>query len=202
MALLAALLGGFFIYQQITASSVLERERLRRQLEAGRAALPFLLSALLEYLESCTAILLQTQNTQSRTPQQTILPVQIPDVIVPLLRLIETGDATVADALASLLAQLQVYDARMSGIIKQQRNGMAGTTRFELIRRVAETGALYVEIEQLLPYARRQNDVLERRWMTPDDVLHGCRHLLMFQDIDGLTDYVNSHYLWPPVSRK
>ena len=70
MALLAALLGGFFIYQQITASSVLERERLRRQLEAGRAALPFLLSALLEYLESCTAILLQTQNTQGQTPQQ------------------------------------------------------------------------------------------------------------------------------------
>lgn len=169
VAIGAALIGGAFVNAQIRLAKDQEDERRRRRQAATRATMPLTLSALMEYARGCGQALrrlyLAAHGNAARAAQMGTfdLPPVPGEKIVALAEIIEAGDREVGKAIAALLRNLQVQDARLRStkaeILDPQSNTRSVST-LALDDYIIDAADLYARCEGMLGYAREKAETV------------------------------------------
>jgi hypothetical protein len=165
IAIIAALIGGAFIRQQIAASERLERERVERRFRSVRAGLPTVLSAVIDYAEICGAELdrLYSGASPLGVSGPTTLPVLNDEVIPSLREAIEVGDDQLADLLADLLSRLQIFRARLRSLeVSLLASSSTIVLPVNVEERAVDNAELHARASALFPFARRRGPLPER----------------------------------------
>lgn len=172
VAIFAAFVGGGAVYHQ-TASARAEERRLRRIQEiAARAALPHLLSDLIEYCEGWARTLNEVRNqfhgrSLSRSGIRYTAPPRVTAEMLSGLKQasIELGDPA-REAVALINLGLQLQSARVRDLLSYlERKGHVESlvlTVANLDSYAIDTAVIYARAEKLYPYARlKSGEALE-----------------------------------------
>jgi len=164
-AVVAAVLGGLFIWRQTLTNKRIETDRLTRQLRARRATLPLTLSVLLDWADECGAVLLRAyQQAEAHAKISTVSLERLPglptDAAPTLERFVEAANDDGAAAVANLLRDIQVFWARMLGAgfvdgAKDARSVYAEDLRSHLIG----ISTIAARVASLFDYSRRRAEV-------------------------------------------
>ena len=206
---LIALIGAWWaanaVYAQIKHADGLEKDKLEDRYEAGKAVLPFALSSVSEYAESCChelrALLAQFEND--------ILPhggevAPFPDLpkesISTLGNLIEVSRGTERVYLSSLLASMQIQNSRLVGLRVNHRRDGHIVLRMNLERYVVDAAEIYAQAAALYRFARRPGEripvAIKRR-----EIASALHNMGVFDDLyDTLVERYDlaSEDLWVP----
>jgi hypothetical protein len=189
VAILAALIGGGFVWLQVRASRTQENERMRRRHAAVRAVMPLTLSGLMEYARGCGRALrllhLATHGESVREAQMRDFEIpSIPtDKIKALADIIEAGDDAVGEAIADLLSNLQVQDGRLRSTkaeVLDPHSHTRSVMKLAIEDFILDTADLYARCEGMLDYARRESESVKRQ--PTDQDLHRALLLMSFHE--------------------
>ena len=168
LAIVAAWIGGSFVHNQTkaalraaTASERREKERLDRQHAGARAVLPLGLSAIADYAQACAESLkpLRAACGSGRLPPAmavAYIPPELDPALIKTLRdVIETAPSGIADSLARLISDIQIYAARLRGIRDQSSKNLSYMVlRVNVDSLCGVAGVIYARVSDLFPYAR------------------------------------------------
>jgi hypothetical protein len=161
-ALIAALIGAYFLHRQTKQVAQLESDRLDRQHAATRAALVIPLSQVCDYAEiTATALLTLAPDGDGLIPREALADLSLPQlplsISADLAKAIETATAAeLQAAVADLLSTIQVVQARMRFEDRKRDDEVVfAANRDSLVVRLAE---IYGYCSLLFPYARRDVD--------------------------------------------
>ncbi len=166
LAIAAAGVGGWFVYQQTLQQDAHERERCRGRFAAARAMLPLTLTSICEYSVSCG---MQVKGVMDAWQSQQQFPhgyaFDIPSVPVEItdnLRLfIAASDDIVGQYAARIIVMMQIQAARCRDLARELR--WSGPTRMiyarhSLARLAADFAELCVVSEAFSPFARKRSE--------------------------------------------
>lgn len=172
-ALLAAIIGAFFIQRQISAAWKIEEEKRRRKVLATRAVLPVALSALVEYCLACgktleflfwekhSAELRRAAGADEESeeaappavPAAAAKPLLFPNVppeLIPLFKdYIEHAPESQTLALRTIIRELQVLSANL-----RDEDAIGEELSLNMLSYAARAAVLHARAEKLFPYAR------------------------------------------------
>lgn len=158
MAIGAALIGGYFINQQMLQTALIEADRRSSEFAAERAMLPLHLDALIEHLLRCAALLKATyilESVAERTDRE--FPRVPMDVALFFQGVVLRSPANLREPFIEILSQLQVFHARLSSVQgRLARKAAVGLS--ELDEYVVQAVVLYARCLSLLPFSRRDSD--------------------------------------------
>ena len=167
LAILAALIGGGFVYYQTRVAKRADRDRLARRHAAARSTLPLVLSGMMEYARHVATGLrrLYLASAGDSVTREAIIEFEIPplpsDATRSLSEVIEAASNEVADVISDLLGQLQVQHIRLRGLRDDAVSGTPGRRnlpKFELDEYIGDIADIYARCEALLGYARRETN--------------------------------------------
>lgn len=168
-AIFAALLGGAFVLAQIHVAKMQEAERLERRHAAARALAPMALSGLMEYARGCGRALrrvylaTRAEAVREAEMQGFELPA-VPTASIDLLvQLIEAAPSEIGEAIADLLAELQVQDGRLRSTkadVLDPQNAMRSVMKIALDDFIIDAASIYARCEGMLDYSRRESTLV------------------------------------------
>lgn len=200
-----ALVGGCFIYLQIRRDNRAEREAQRRRFEAEIAALPMILSDLIDFLEKCARsaadLLEEVQKCPpTRPPRRSP---QLPSILIQQIKtLIERGDNELTRISQRLLRLLQIHGSRMRSL--SQSHGFPGYSppvKQEILNVLSDTAELHAIVEKLFPFARDESDRPEDHVSVGDIQASSRKMLWCYADIGGLEDTIARRFRHNPRSK-
>lgn len=159
LALIAALIGAFYLRRQISQHEKLETERLDRQHNAVRTTLPLTLSGLCESLRLMLVALdaakrdviangLTTNFEPPRTPVEHVR--ELHAVVA------STSDNSVVKPIANIIRELQTLWARVSLLKNPDEQKSRAGLKEEINRWIIQTAQTYALVESLFDYARAE----------------------------------------------
>jgi hypothetical protein len=163
VTILAAALGGLFIWQQIRASERQEKRRRDKRFLAARAAMPLTLSHVTTYSSACAkqlGIIYETRNdvVVFPVPGLETFPHFPNEAVTDFRAFIEFGPGIVGGEIATLLQKIQVQRARLDRIDEWNAEGKDNITLVEFEQYVLDAIELYVRAANLFEYARFEAD--------------------------------------------
>jgi hypothetical protein len=125
LALIGAMWTVYYIHRQIKQVDDLEKARRSREELAARAVLPLALSQLVQYANECLQLIkdhsMQPENLHRPPLGENIeLPTVQRDIIGTLQACVRYGDDNVVAQISTLLATLQVQQARLRDLISRR----------------------------------------------------------------------------------
>ena len=190
IAIVAALMGGGFVYYQTLESRRQHNALLARRHAAARSVLPLTLSALMENASTIAERLdtLRSSAVGGRVPRGTA-PFEYPEadhnLIGPLKDVIETAPESVSDAIATLLSDIQVLEARL------RHAAAAPSTRstslvltLNIVDYIINAATIYARCAALFEYARRETDDAPSTFPSEPQLVSALNQL----DFDEATD--------------
>lgn len=193
LAVAAASLGAWFLYQQTRQSDRHERERRRSRREATKAVLPLALSSIVRYAQAsgiATKALLDqlpTNDEDDPPPRNSLSllppPVVPADSIAVLREMAEALTPEEVRPFAILLADIQVQASRLNDAIANIGTNSI-VLRINLADYVVDAAMIYARVESLFPFGRGASDVVpaDIRWGNVQDALFHFDHI--FEDDD------------------
>lgn len=183
IAIVAALIGGGFVYYQTRAAQLAERDRLRRRHAAARSTLPLVLSGMMGYARRVAIGLrrMHLAGTVDYVIHETIVTFDVPslptDATRALSEVIEAASNEMAEVISDLLGELQVQNGRLQSLRDGAEAGGVGRRNLpkaELEEYICDVAEIYARCELLLSYARRETETASG---TPsgDDLLRALR---------------------------
>lgn len=163
LAIVAAIVGGGFIYNQTRQTRSIESDRLDRRHKAARALLPLVLSALIDYSRSVAADLknFYLASHGNVVDRNALNAWQIPpvphDEIRTLTDVVDAASNEVATAIADLIGDIQVQAARLRGLQSETRI----TSKTDLEEYILDVAEIYAQCENMFDYARRETDIVQ-----------------------------------------
>jgi hypothetical protein len=167
LAIVAAFIGGGFVYYQTRTAQAADRDRLARRHAAARSTLPLVLSGMMEYARHVAAGLrrLYLSSVDDAVTREAIIEFEIPplptDATRALSEVIEAASNEMAEVISNLLSQLQVQNVRLRGMRDDAIAGTPGRRnllKIELDTYIGDVADIYARCEGLLGYARRETD--------------------------------------------
>lgn len=158
LALLAAGIGAYFLWLQVSQSDRIEAERLAREHSAVRATLPLTLSGLCETLREMLIALDATKRENNAAgAEDRFSPPQNPIEHVQELKAViaSTNDRGVIEPIAEIIREMQLLWARVDFLRGRERHNRAGLDR-ELNGHILQAAKTYALIESLFEYARAE----------------------------------------------
>jgi hypothetical protein len=167
IAIVAALIGGYYINKQIGMTERQEQEKQAREFEAMRALLPLYLSNLLEHVSECASGLRSIYIVLRHGPQptQTTVP-EFPAVPMEIALFLQTAifrsPAAYRQPFVEILLDLQVFDARLRMLRSNyaRPSDVARVSQANLQAFTIQAIDIYARCESLLPFARKQSEDL------------------------------------------
>jgi len=165
VAIAAAFIGARAISGQIQQTDRLEAERLHRRFLAARAVLPLALSSLSQYARDCATELYRATGLLRGRSLSQAAPLTFPPppiaAIETLTEVIEaTGSEAVAEPIADLLSNIQVLNARLTGLVT--RSAHRAGIRDELENYLVDAADIEARVSSMFDFARRERDVIPR----------------------------------------
>ncbi len=163
LAIVAALITGKYIVNQTKKSQTIEDDRVARQLRALRAVLPLALSNLADWADACGDVLLKARSRAggvgvSKAALGT-MPLLSNDILAQLQGFVEAADTKGAESVANLLANIQIFTARMrnAGFLP---GGYAAKNQVvnDLDSHLLGIGAIAAHVATLFDYSRRRSE--------------------------------------------
>lgn len=163
IAIIAAGLAYRNATQQLIQNDRQERNRRSRKHASVRAMLPLALSQIMEYGQrSASALLDLTAQVQGpgfpRGSLTNQIPQQLPtETLAVLAEFIEYSDDIDASLAETMVAWIQIHDARVRGLVRD--NDQAGTgivTRIAIEGSVIDAASIYAAAAALFDYSRRR----------------------------------------------
>jgi len=164
IAILAAVIGAYYVQQQIWLAKAQEQERIDRRYDASRAILSLTLSSVILYARACTNYLkpILVQSAGGAIPTTAIPtsePPQIPPETVTQLRdMIEAAPKAVRIDLSRLLTNIQIEDARLADLPEGIVNPSRIVTKSNIESYILGAAEIYAICEQFFQFARREVD--------------------------------------------
>lgn len=165
LALAGAMWTVYYIHRQIKQVDDLERVRRLREETAARAVLPLGLSQLVQYAIRCLQLIKYYSVRPGMPPGPPLeegidIPVVSPDVIGTLQACVRFGDDRVVSQISTLLAMLQVQQARLQDLIsRSSRRADRRITRFEAIGAMTDAAEIHAKASALFDYGRELADM-------------------------------------------
>lgn len=164
-AIVAALVGGYFIQGQVRLAEEQERERIRRKHAAARAMLPLALASLSEYADACARLLrnIHIQCSGSAVPPAALQNLRLPDLpastTADLRLMVESSGFVEGEAIAEILRNIQVLASRLRSL--QGPHALGHVEMLDNIEAYMINAAeIKAQADELFDYARgRTNDV-------------------------------------------
>jgi hypothetical protein len=162
LAIVAALIGGYFIHRQIVAGNAIEADRLKRKFDAARAVLPLTLSTLTEYARSANEhlkLILATKNGEA-IPRQSApaAPPTVPQIVIDDLRgMIEYSDEPIRGSLRIFVGRLQIQSARLSTLtthLRDTHDNSWSVTASNVESSILDTAEIFARCALLFKFAR------------------------------------------------
>lgn len=154
VALLAAVVTFRQLQRQIQQTQEIEQGRRDARLLAVRSVLPLTLSALVEYIESETAVL---RAMKSRAPGQASAPV--PGEVVEVLKeFVEFARQPQAEAVRQILSDIQIHAARMRRDMPRFIANHAVFTNVYLAGNLFRLVTTYAVASEMFRYARFETE--------------------------------------------
>ena len=153
LAIVAALIGAFFIRRQITLAASIEDARLRRSSAATRAISSLVFSQICrasQRLITRLGALRRMSVAERLQATDGPLSLDLSNEIVPTLErlLNSTEDEKFVDAISALIIEIQVTESRLET--------MGITTDFEVDDRLIDLAGVYAFSERLLEFVRKE----------------------------------------------
>lgn len=200
----AAIIGAYFILQQIKRDDRADAEIQERQLQAELAVLPMILSDLIDYLDASARFTLKLLNEVDADgpAEQPPPPSRLDRAIVEQIRsLIEGGDAELTLAARTLLKKLQILGARLTSLSRSHGfPGYMPPSRWTVLGVLADAAELHAIVEGLFPFARDQLDPAGHP-IRPSaaislEAIQGSAWKMLFAtpDVEGLKEQINLRF--------
>lgn len=133
--------------------------------------MPAALSAVIEYARECAHFAAQQRNRVAHSERgesdengaaEATIPRHAPEIMSAFKECAEFAEEDAAEAVANLLGDLQIYDARLRDFIARLDGTIPGNTihivtTHNVDERIYDAAHLYASAEALFPYARREN---------------------------------------------
>jgi hypothetical protein len=167
LAIVAAFIGGGFVYYQTRTAQAADRDRVARRHAAARSTLPLVLSGMMEYARHVGAGLraLYLSSAGDAVTRESIIEWMTPplpsDATRALSEVIEAASNEMAEVISDLLGQLQVQNVRLRGMKDDAIAGTPGRRsllKIELDTYISDIADIYARCEALLGYARRETE--------------------------------------------
>ncbi|MFC3080122.1 hypothetical protein ACFODL_18625 [Phenylobacterium terrae] len=164
LAIVAAVVGGSFVYNQTAVARRQEKERVTRHHAAARAVLPLALSGMVEYVEQATVELEALRATAAghRVRGGTVPPFAAPkldaEIIGALRDVIEGASKEIGERVAQVIRDFQVLDANLRTIPKRVTPFHTSLTTFDLDSYQLRTAEVFARCNDLFAYARGEED--------------------------------------------
>jgi hypothetical protein len=177
LAIIAAVIGGLFIWWQTILLKRQEQKRINRKHAAARAVLPLALSALIDYAEDCTASLTPLIHSAGGPPTSPpFVPPKLDPEVIPRLRdLIESADEIVSGRVFALISDVQILAARLRNLSKPNYI----LTRLGIESHILRAAVIYARGEELLRYARHDTNEVPLAFPS-DERLHAALTVMGF----------------------
>jgi hypothetical protein len=174
LAVGSALVGSALLYYQTTMSDRHERERRLRRRESVRTVLALSLSSICEYAsksaEASKALLDQCDKDGNLPPRAglkiPLLP-ELPTEAIHVLRdLVESVDLSETRTVATLIADIQVQQARLATSIAEAGATERIATSWNFEEYLIDCGRIYARASSLFSFARRRSERMQLaiRW--------------------------------------
>jgi hypothetical protein len=166
LAIVAAFIGGAHIMRQIAASERQETARTLAKFNASRAVLPLTLSYVSAYGHSSAKALglIYAQRVGEDVPSHFDMPEfpQLPkDALFQLRDIVEFGAAQIGEAVATLLAKIQVHQSRTIGLKdRREEPGVHAFTVSDIEQRMLDAAEIFARAAALFDYARRRSEIV------------------------------------------
>lgn len=211
---LIALVGAWWaakaVYAQIGHADRIEKDKLEDRYEAGKAVLPFALSSVSDYAESCChelrLLLAQFENDILPHGMEVAPFPDLPNESISTLgNLIEVSHGEERVYLSSLLASMQIQNSRLVGLRVNSRREGHIVLRMNLERYIVDAAEIYAQAAALYRFARRPGErvpaAIKRR-----EIASALHNLGFFDDLyDTLVERYDlaSEETWvPPFAAK
>ena len=165
LALIGAMWTVYYIHRQIKQVDELEKARRSKEELAARAVLPLALSQLVQYASECLRVI-KDHSVQpgmlSGDPldENAGLPTVQRDIIGTLQACVRYGDNTVVGQISTLLAAIQVQQARLRElIIRSARRPDRRICRVEAIEAMIDAAEIHAKASALFEYGREIADM-------------------------------------------
>ena len=196
LAILAALIGGSYIQDQIAVAERHEQDRLRRSFAAARALLPLTLSQISEYAKATAGELETTYHKRDgqRIPKlpEVSFPTLPGGVVDQLREVIGAADETTAGVLSDLVAKVQIQRSRVrdaEAAIRRGGSQLVIATNIESY--IVDAAEIYARASSLFPFARREV-ASPPQDVCADEVASALFQILRSPEmIDGIYDRVD-----------
>lgn len=158
LALLAAMIGAYFLWRQVSQTDRIEAGRLARQHSAIRATLPLTLSGLCETLRKML-IALDATKREGNAPgaEDRFSPPDNPAEHVRNLQSViaSTNDRSVIEPITEIIREMQLLWARIEFLRSGERYSRVGLDQ-ELNGHILQAAKTYALVESLFEYARSE----------------------------------------------
>jgi hypothetical protein len=164
LAILAAVVGGAFVFGQTRESRRQADEALAREHFAARAVLPLALSAIVDYAEAVVSSLTTTPTYSSYravvVPSAPYVPPDFDTASIMVLRdVIESASPEIGDRVATLLARVQVLAARLRALAANLLpSSRAVGLEHNAVDYTIDAAVIFARASALFRYARRETD--------------------------------------------
>jgi len=163
IAIVAALIGAYFVFRQTTELRRQESERLSRLHSAARAVLPLALSSLTDYCDVVAESLSKSHSSGYRqiiVPTHPYSPPQFEVGAITALRdVIESANPIIGERVASVISDVQILASRLGGLALAARP-MSRTVplRHNAIQLILNAATIHARVSILFQYARRETE--------------------------------------------
>lgn len=153
-ALIAAIIGAWYLQKQIKTARAIEDEKRWRKVEAARSVLPEALSELAEYSRSCGKRLARIWDGPASPATAKAPPFPpFPSGLLPLFKeIVEHAPLERTQSFRSIIMELQVLNANLRGGFKRPSD------RLNAASYAARCAYLHALTDKLFPYARFEDD--------------------------------------------
>jgi hypothetical protein len=165
LALIGAMWTVYYIHRQIKQVDELEKARRSKEELAARAVLPLALSQLVQYASECLRVIKDRSVQPGMLPGDPLdenagLPTVQRDIIGTLQACVRYADNTVVGQISTLLAAIQVQQARLRElIIRSARRPDRRIPRFEAIGAMIDAAEIHAKASALFEYGREIADM-------------------------------------------
>lgn len=163
LGIVAAAVGGTFIFFQIAEGRRQDRDNRRRRHSAARAVMPLALSSMCDYATECGKRLLGIRRLaqDQRIPTSPNVPdfPSVPsDVVENFVTVIETSDEAIAEKFAEVLRDVQVQSSRLRSLPHEIAEAERVVVLSNIDAYIADAAELHAKCVALFDYARGRSD--------------------------------------------
>jgi hypothetical protein len=188
-----ASIAAYIAYRNTTHSlnhaEKLERQRRDRKLAAIRAVLPLALARVVDYAQrSAIGLYELIDKCDGEKLPGMIVPEDFPepppdDTLRTLADFIEYSDTLDVSIIESMVAWIQIHDARMNSLVKDNRDPSGGrlVLRIMLEGYIIDAASIYAGAAAFFNYARRR-DLAPPRVLTWDAVRNALRNMRFWDE--------------------